>query len=91
MQSEWIIATHHAHFLFFYDFGVTTQSYIHSQLSFLPEIWIQYLLSFEESYVENWGEEIHELKHKYFEGQVVFILSLCSMHLWNIRQKVDIT
>ena len=40
MQSEWIIVTHHAHFLFFYDFGVTTQSYIHSQLSFLPEIWI---------------------------------------------------
>lgn len=38
------------------------------------------LLSLEEGDVEDGRVEIHELKHEHFERQVVFILSLCSMH-----------
>ena len=41
---------------------------------------MKYLLSFEKSDVEYWRVEIHKLEHKNLEGQVVFILSLRSMH-----------
>ena len=39
------------------------------------------LLSLEESDVEDGRVEINELEHKHFERQVVFVFSLCPMHL----------
>ena len=41
---------------------------------------MMFLLSLEEGDVEDGRVEIHELEHKHFECQTVFVLSLCSMH-----------
>ena len=49
------------------------------------------LLSFEEGDVEDGSEEIHELEHKHFECQVVFIFCLRPMHFCNKAKKYNRT
>lgn len=47
------------------------------------------LLSFEEGDVEDGSEKIHELEHKHFECQVVFIFCLRPMHFCNKAKKLQ--
>ena len=42
---------------------------------------ITHKLAFEEGNVDDGGVEVDKLKDENFEGQVIIVLSLCSVHL----------